>query len=86
MKNLLRDLVKFCRDLASYEYICIDEDLNILQNSRSNFDRHRTVSSSNFKKCNGGICYDYVNYMVTLLGGFKFKTFFNGYVEKKWTN
>ena len=78
----INDLIDVCKRMATYEYICIDDKFNVLQNSRSNFDKHRTVSSSNFKKCNGGICYDYVNYMVGLLGKFKFKTFFNGYVEK----
>ena len=80
--NKLRDLVNICRKMATCEYICIDKDLNVMQNSRSNFDKHLTVSPSNFKKCNGGICYDYVSYMVTLLNRFKFKTFFNGYVGK----
>lgn len=78
----INDLIDICKRMATYEYICIDDKFNVLQNSRSNFDKHRTVSSSNFKKYNGGICYDYVNYMVGLLGKFKFKTFFNGYVEK----
>ena len=78
----INDLIDVCKRMATYEYICIDDKFNVLQNSRSNFDKHRTVSSSNFKKYNGGICYDYVNYMVGLLGKFKFKTFFNGYVEK----
>lgn len=78
----INDLIDVCKRMATYEYICIDDKFNVLQNSRSNFDKHRTVSSSNFKKCNGGICYDYVNYMVGLLGKFKVKTFFNGYVEK----
>ena len=78
----INDLIDICKRMATYEYICIDDKFNVLQNSRSNFDKHRTVSSSNFKKYNGGICYDYVNYMVGLLGNFKFKTFFNGYVEK----
>ena len=78
----INDLIDVCKMMATYEYICIDDKFNVLQNSRSNFDKHRTVSSSNFKKYNGGICYDYVNYMVGLLGKFKFKTFFNGYVEK----
>lgn len=78
----INDLIDICKRMATYEYICIDDKFNVLQNSRSNFDKHRTVSSSNFKKYNGGICYDYVNYMVGFLGKFKFKTFFNGYVEK----
>ena len=81
--RMLNKIVDFCKYLAQFEYICVDKDRHTLTNSRGNFDKHITLSSSEFVKCNGGICYDYVNYEVSKFNSFgvKFKSFFNGYYK-----
>lgn len=81
--QILNKIIDFCKYLAQFEYNCVDINKNILTNFRENFDKHITLSSSEFVKCNGGICYDYVNYETSKFNSFgvKFKTFFNGYYK-----
>lgn len=77
------EIIKFCKRLAQFQYICVDKNKNILRNSRENFDKHVTLNAAEFVKYYGGICYDYVNYEATKfpMFGVKFKTFFNGYYK-----
>lgn len=82
LEQKLIKLISICKEMAIYDYACVDKDLNILPNTQANSNKHITLTASDFKKCNGGICYDYVNYMVKKLGGMKTKTFFNGYIGK----
>ena len=83
--NELSNLVDICKQLAIYEYILVDKNKNIEYNTaRTNWDNHRTLSVSDFIKCHGGICYDYVNYEVTKVKS-KFKTFFTGFVKNNQT-
>ncbi len=79
--NELSNLIDICKQLSTYEYILVDENKKIEYNTaRINWDNHRTLSSSDFVKCHGGICYDYVNYEVTKVKS-KFKTFFTGFIK-----
>ena len=81
--NELSNLVDICKQLSTYEYILVDENKNIECNTaKTNWNNHRTLSVSDFVKCHGGICYDYVNYETTKVKA-KFKTFFTGFVKNK---
>lgn len=71
LSPVLQDIIKVNHKLNYFEYIIVVNGRVITQIKREDFDHYRTMSTREFKKYRGGICWDY-----TMFEAFYFKKHF----------
>ena len=81
LMSLLSDIIEFNKSLNNMEYIIVTKDKTVIsQIKETDFDNYITLTSSEFIKYNGGICWDYVMYEAKYFSShfkdIRYKTFF----------
>lgn len=89
--DVLEKIKEFNKELATYEYIIVDKDNNVIENiKRDSYNNYETLSPARFNKFKGGICWDYVayesQYFKSKFPEVKFKTFFFATVKNNIIN